>query len=87
RYDFLRWVEDAQRRPVSERYEALSTGISRTWGQLQLTATLAEDGKRRYAIRHVEDADREELDSYDDPLSARELVKQDDDGRYRPLST
>lgn len=87
RYDFLRWVEDARARSVSERYEALFSGISRTWGQLRITATLAEDGKRRYSIRHIEDTERTDLDSYDDPLSARELVKEDDRGRYRPLST
>ncbi len=86
RYDFLRWVEDGEK-PVRERYEALSTGLSHTWGQLRITATLAEDGRRRYGLRHVEGAGREDLDGYEDPLAARELVKRDDRGRYRPLST
>ncbi len=87
RFGFLRWLEGADERPVCERYETLSTGVSRTWGQLRITASLAEDGKRRYAIRHVEDADSQNLDVHDDPLAARELVKHDDRGRYRPLST
>lgn len=87
RYDFLRWVERADGNDVSERYEALSTGVSRTWGQLLITAELGEDGKRRYALRHVEDAEDPGLEPYDDPLDARELVKHDDRGRYRPLST
>lgn len=87
RYAFLRWIEGADDQPVGERYEALSTGISRKWGQLRITASLAEDGKRRYALRHVDDADSAGLDTYSDPLAARELVKHDDSGRYRPLST
>lgn len=87
RFEFLRWVEDAQNRSVSERYEALSTGVVRRWGQLRIGASLAEDGKRRYALRHVEDAEETGLDTYTDPLDARELVKLDDRGKYRPLST
>lgn len=87
RYAFLRWIERADEHDVSERYEALSTGISRSWGQLRITASLGEDGKRRYALRHVEDDEHEGLEVYDDPLDARELVKHDDRGRYRPLST
>ncbi|KYH26811.1 hypothetical protein HAPAU_19190 [Halalkalicoccus paucihalophilus] len=87
RYDFLRWVERADERDVSERYEALSTGVSRSWGQLRITAELGEDGKRRYALRHVDDADNTDLEGYEDPLDARGLVKYDDRGRYRPLST
>lgn len=86
RYAFLRWIEDADQ-PVGERYEALSTGVSRTWGQLRISATIGEDGKRRYALRHVDDADSAGLDTYSNPLAARELVKHDDRGRYRPLST
>ncbi|ADJ15073.1 DR2241 family protein [Halalkalicoccus jeotgali] len=86
RYAFLRWIEDAGR-PVGERYEALSTGVSRTWGQLRVSATIGEDGKRRYALGHVDDAESASLDTYSDPLAARELVKLDDRGRYRPLST
>jgi hypothetical protein len=61
--------------------------VTTEWGQLRITATLAEGGRRRYDLRHVDDAgrDRIELDSYDDPLDARELAKHDDRGRYRPL--
>ncbi|WP_122090096.1 DR2241 family protein [Halalkalicoccus subterraneus] len=87
RYAFLRWIERADERPVGERYEALSTGVSRSWGQLRITASLGEDGKRRYALRHVDDENSTGLESYSDPLAARELVKHDDRGRYRPLST
>ncbi|MFC6904313.1 DR2241 family protein [Halalkalicoccus tibetensis] len=87
RYDFLRWVEGADGRSVEERYEALSTGTGRTWGQLHVVASLGGDGERRYALRHVDDADASDLETYEDPLAARELVKHDDRGRYRPLST
>lgn len=87
RYDFLRWVEYAEERSVGGRYEALADGVDREWGQLRLTASLADDGHRRYAIRHVDDAEHADLDSYDDPLAARDLVKLDDDGKYRPLKT
>jgi hypothetical protein len=48
---------------------------------------LAEDGKRQYSLRHIDDTNEEDLDSYDDPLNARELIKEDNKGRYRPLST
>ncbi|MFB6121046.1 MAG: DR2241 family protein [Halobacteriaceae archaeon] len=86
---FLRWIEGADERPVPERYEALREGVSREWGQLRITAELADAGERRYELRHVDDADApaEALDSYDDPLDARELVETDENGRYRPLKT
>lgn len=87
RYDFLRWVERADERPLRERYEALATGVHRTWGELRVTATLGEDGWRRYALRHIDDAGSAGLEPYDDPLAVRELVKHDDHGQYRPLST
>jgi hypothetical protein len=91
RYAFLRWLERAEERSVRERYEALAEGegVARSWGQLRLEARLGEDGRRHYAIRHEADADvpPSELDRYDDPLAARELVKLDDRGRYRPLKT
>ena len=89
KYVFLRWLERADEHTVRERYEALPAGIIRPWGQLRIEAGLGEDGRRRYAIRHEDDADAalEELERYDDPLAARELVKLDDRGRYRPLKT
>jgi len=86
---FLRWVEHADERGVRERYEALADGVTRGWGQLRVTATLGENGERRYALRHEADADApvETLDVHADPLDARSLVKTDDRGRYRPLKT
>lgn len=84
---YLRWLEHADELDVPERYDALSgAGLSRTWGELHLTTTLEND-TRHYAIRHEADVGREGLEPYDDPLSAREIAKYDDDGRYRPLKT
>jgi hypothetical protein len=89
RWAYLRWLEDAAETPVRERYDRLGTGIATEWGQLRVTATLAEGGRRRYRLRHAADegADAAELERYDDPLDARELAKFADDGRYRPLKT
>jgi hypothetical protein len=96
RWAFLRWLEDADAdantadgndEELVERYDRLVEGVTTEWGQLEITATLTDDGRRRYDLRHVDDAGRDsiELDSYDDPLDARELAKHDDRGRYRPL--
>ncbi|MFC6732478.1 DR2241 family protein [Haladaptatus sp. GCM10025893] len=89
RRDFLRWVEGADDRSVADRYDALPEGLSREWGQLHITAELAGAGERRYHLRHVADAGAEvdSLDTYTDPLDARDLAKHDDAGRYRPLKT
>lgn len=83
---YLRWLEHAAQLGVPERYETLKNGLARAWGELDITTTLA-DGKRRYAICHEADIEREDLQRYDDPLSAREIAKYDDGGRYRPLKT
>jgi hypothetical protein len=87
--DFLRWLEGAADRAVPERYEALAEGVEASWGELAIEVTLGDDGYRTYAVRHADDADRtyDTLDVYADPLDARELVKYDDRGRYRPLKT
>ncbi len=89
RYAFLRWVEGADDHDVPERYEALSAGTDREWGQLSITATLGEDGLRRYDLRHEADTGvpEDELEGYVDPLDARRIATYDDEGRYRPLST
>jgi hypothetical protein len=96
---FLRWLESnagsesgsgSAARSIAGRYDALAAGHSREWGQLAITVTLdPADGIRRYDIRHVEDRDADpgSLDAHDDPLDAREIVKYDDRGRYRPLKT
>lgn len=87
---FLRWLEGADEQSVPERYEALANGgVSETWGQLNIDIALGDDGQRMYTLRHEADADAgpETLDVYTDPLDARELVKYDDCGRYRPLKT
>ena len=89
RWAFLRWVEGADERGVPERYDALADGVTREWGQLRVSVRLGDGGERRYALRHVDDAeaDADDLAGYDDPLDARSLAKRDDDGRYRPLKT
>jgi hypothetical protein len=52
-----------------------------------VTARLERDGRRRYRLSHVDDADTDSLEQYDDPLRARELATDTDDGQYRPLDT
>jgi len=86
---FLRWVESADERRVPERYQALADGVSRTWGELSVEAELGEDGTRRYHLRNEADGDAAlaDLEVHADPRDARELVKFDDRGRYRPLKT
>ncbi|GAB7092172.1 DR2241 family protein [Halorubrum luteum] len=87
---FLRWLEHSEDTAVGERYAALRDGLVREWGQLRITVRLTDRGERRYDVRHVDDADATtggDLETYDDPLDARRLVKFDDDGRYRPLKT
>ncbi|WP_396613040.1 DR2241 family protein [Haloferax sp. S1W] len=89
---FLRWVEGADgdsNQSVPERYDALRDGLSREWGQLLVTATLGDDGERVYELRHADEAHRERdgLDTYHEPLAARQLATYDEKGRYRPLKT
>jgi len=87
---FLRWVEGADDRGVVDRYAMLADGgVSRTWGQLLVTARLTGDGSRRYDLRHVDDAEDSfrELTVHEDPLDARQLATETDEGRYRPLKT
>jgi len=88
--DFLRWLEsgDAEDWDVATRYDALREGIVRSWGQVAVTAMLGAGG-RRYELRHEDDIGTPlpDLDRHEDPLTARELVKHDDRGRYRPLKT
>jgi hypothetical protein len=86
---YLRWLEDGDEHAVPERYAALAEGLTSEWGQLRVGVALETDGRRRYELRHEADADRDasELETYDDPLAARELAKTDDRGRYRPLKT
>ncbi|MFB6206659.1 MAG: DR2241 family protein [Haloglomus sp.] len=88
--DFLRWLESggAEDWDVGTRYDALREGITRSWGEVAVTAMLGAGG-RRYELRHEEDAGTPlpELERHGDPLDARELVKYDDRGRYRPLKT
>ena len=86
---FCRWLELADDRAVPDRYDALKTGIDREWGQLRITTTLADDGARRYEIRHVDDsdADADALTTHTDPFDARDIGTLDATGRYRPLRT
>jgi len=86
---FLRWVEHAEDRNVPARYDALADGLTRDWGQLRLTVAHDESGTRQYEIRHEDDAETPEADltDHEDPLEARDLVRHDERGRYRPLKT
>lgn len=86
---FLRWLEDADEASVPDRYEALAERLTRTWGQLLVRAELGDDGHRRYHVRHEADAgaDLATLTVRADPYEARDIVKYDDRGRYRPLKT
>ena len=87
---FLRWIERAADLSVPERHERLDdSGITREWGQVAVTARLTDDGRRRYDLRHLDEAneDPDALSAHSDPYEARRLRKFDDDGDYRPLST
>ena len=87
---YLRWLEGADERSVPERYDALADGgIEASWGELAIEIGLGDDGDRTYTLCHEDDADADTaaLDVHTDPLEARELVKHDDRGRYRPLKT
>ena len=102
-WEFLRWVERAEKYQAPKRRDRLEGegGVTREWGQLSLQVRLADperehsreadEGRpqRRYAIQHVDDADTPaaDLEQYTDPYAARRLRKEDDRGRYRPLST
>jgi len=88
RWAFLRWLEGAEGTPLSDRLEAMDDGLSTEWGQLRITVGV-DDGHRRYDLRHADDdgVSTDELDTYENPLDARELAKHDDDGDYRPLKT
>ncbi|GGN19827.1 DR2241 family protein [Halarchaeum nitratireducens] len=74
-----------------ERLAALRDGgRARTWGELRIRVRLADaGGERVYDVRHRDDAaaDPRDLDAFRDPGAAHDLVKYDDRGRYRPLST
>ncbi|WP_436934467.1 DR2241 family protein [Halovenus marina] len=92
RLAFLHWVERASAYDVRERMERLRESTEqneREWGEVLIRARADEFGQRRYELRNAADADAdtETLERYDDPLRARQLVKHDDDGRYRPLKT
>lgn len=87
---FLRWLESADDTAVPARYERLADGgITESWGQLHIEVGLGDHGHRTYTVRHEADTDvePEALSVHADPFEARELVKHDDRGRYRPLKT
>ncbi|MFD1587235.1 DR2241 family protein [Halorientalis brevis] len=89
RWAFLRWLEHADEDDVLARYGALDDGRTREWGQLHVTVERDDTGARRYDLRHVDDVDTpdDELRVHEDPLDARDLVRHDETGRYRPLKT
>ena len=105
-WTFLRWLEgldgsrterhagrdDSNGHPdIPSHYERLARGVDTTWGQLRVTASLAEDGRRAYSLRHVadvgENVDPAALELLSEPRAARDLARFDDRGRYRPLKT
>jgi len=87
RFAFLRWIERAEQRTLATRRDALADGVTRTWGQLELRAKLAEAGRRTYSVRHVADSGVrvEDLAVHTDPRDARELRARDAAGDERPL--
>ncbi|KAA9398037.1 hypothetical protein Har1130_05790 [Haloarcula sp. CBA1130] len=89
RWAFLRWLEAAEQASVPDRYDRLQDGITTTWGELLVSVTLTDEGSRVYELRHADDDGTPvaDLDTYEDPLEAREIAKHDDDGGYRPLKT
>jgi hypothetical protein len=84
---FCRKLEAADEMAVPERYAALDEGMVTEWGQLHVEATLGENGRRRYALRHVADADAADLEIHREPLDARRIANFDENDRYRPLKT
>ncbi|WP_410765071.1 DR2241 family protein [Haloferax sp. DFSO60] len=85
---FLQWLEGVDELRLADRYEALRSGITTEWGQLRITVELDDEG-RTYDVRHVADGDidTDGLDTYHDPLAARQLATYDEKGRYRPLKS
>ncbi|AXR81729.1 DR2241 family protein [Natrarchaeobaculum sulfurireducens] len=103
---FLRWCErapvaaasgegqmGADPLSVPGRYEGLSDGIDRQWGQLSITTRFVDgstpDGERVYDLGHVDDADTdpETLEECPGFRAAREIARFDENDRYRPLKT
>lgn len=84
---YLRMLERAETMTVPERMEALRSGIATAWGQLTVTASADEGGRRRYTVRHTDDADASGLEPLATPEDARALATFDAQGRYRPLKS
>ena len=86
---FLRWLEGADDRDPATRRAALDGGRTREWGQLLLSVSPVEGGRRTYEVRHVADADArvEDLTVSTDPGAMCDRRRTDADGDYRPLST
>lgn len=96
RWTFLRWLERAtEGKTVPERYDELHDGITRTWGQIEITVTLGRNGQRSYHLQHVDQEPRGNLENesnttveqYSNPGDAREIARSDENGRFRPLKT
>jgi hypothetical protein len=92
RYAALRGEEAGSGDDASRGGGGDGEGVVREWGQLRVVTRLDPDGapgRRRYELRHVDDADAEPaaLEAYADPLAARGIGRTDERGRYRPLRT
>lgn len=77
---------------VPDRYEALRDGVDRQWGQLSITTRLdgsVPGGGRVYDLSHVDDADADpaDLEECRTHQGVREIVRFDENDRYRPLKT
>lgn len=88
-WDFCRWIEGAENRSVTDRLDALRHGVTEKWGQLHITVRADDSHRRRYVVRHTDDAtvSRARLSVYREPTAVRDHTRLDDDGAYRPLST
>jgi hypothetical protein len=84
---YLRMLERAETTTVPERMASLQEGITTEWGELTLMASVDEDGRRRYAVRHTDDVNVAALEQLETPEEARALATFDADGRYRPLKS
>jgi hypothetical protein len=86
-HHYLRMLERAETLEVPERMGELHTGIATGWGQLTVLATVDEEGRRWYTVRHREDAEEEDLEQLESPEDARAIATYDAAGRYRPLKS
>lgn len=80
-------MRERTRNVAAEAREAFAAWVAeseegRVFGQVRV-----EYGGSVYAIRHVEDEGREDLDVFADPAEAREIARLTGSGEHRPLKS